>query len=95
MTGVRTIRFAVSPVIGARRTAFLRTVLAACALAALGGCSTSPGTWQRPGTTDAATNADMAACQAASAQNGYGSMGPSYRNYVIRCMQDKGYKAGM
>ena len=40
------------------------------------------------------TGADMAACQSASVVRGSGSWGAAYRNYVIRCMQDKGYQAG-
>ena len=74
------------------------SLLACAAVTALAvvltACSTSAGTWQRAGTSEEATKADMAACQSASAEKGYGSWGASYRNYVIRCMQDKGYQAG-
>ena len=74
---------------------FVNLLLISCMLAVLlAGCSTSASTWQRAGTSDDVTRADIAACQSASAAGGYGSWGVSYRNYVIRCMQDKGYQAG-
>jgi hypothetical protein len=78
--------------------AFLTSLLAGAALMALAvvltACSTSASTWQRPGTSEDVTKADIAACQSASVERGYGSWGAAYRNYVIRCMQDKGYQAG-
>ena len=68
--------------------AFLTSLLAGATLTGvavvLAACSTSASTWQRSGTSEDVTGADMAACQSASVVRGSGSWGAAYRNYVIR-----------
>jgi hypothetical protein len=66
---------------------FLAVLLAACA--------TTASVWQRPGATDEAIKADIAACQGASAQSGYGQIGVTAQDYVTRCMEAKGYRPSM
>ena len=48
------------------------------------------GTWKRAGTSEDVTGADYGSVPVSLRRERYGSWGAAYRNYVIRCMQDKG-----
>jgi len=52
------------------------------------GCATTPGIGHRPGTTEEATRADVAACEQAAWQVGY--RGITVLDYVTRCMESEG-----
>jgi hypothetical protein len=56
----------------------------------LASCASSPSSWQRPGTTEDVTNADITSCRATAAQNGYGAV--TAADYLQRCMEAKGYR---